>query len=208
MAKNGDVKFPPVVLNERILTSMSRRSVAAHPWHDLEIGPGAPAVFNCVVEIGKGSKVKYELDKTSGLIKVDRVLYSSVVYPHNYGFIPRTLCEDNDPMDVLILMQEPVLPGCFLRARAIGLMPMIDQGEKDDKIIAVCADDPEFRHYKDIKEIPPHRLAEIRRFFEDYKKNENKEVAVNDFLPADAAVEAIKYSMDLYASYIVESLRQ
>ncbi|KAG6725196.1 hypothetical protein I3842_02G020100 [Carya illinoinensis] len=198
--------FPPVVLNERILSSMSRRSVAAHPWHDLEIG--APSVFNCVVEIGKGSKVKYELDKTSGLIKVDRVLYSSVVYPHNYGFIPRTICEDSDPMDVLILMQEPVLPGSFLRARAIGLMPMIDQGERDDKIIAVCADDPEFRHYKDIKEIPPHRLAEIRRFFEDYKKNENKKVDVEDFLPAEAAIEAIKYSMDLYASYIVESLRQ
>jgi inorganic pyrophosphatase len=147
--------------------SMDRRSVAAHPWHDLEIGPEAPEVFNCVVEIGKGSKVKYELDKKSGLIKVDRILYSSVVYPHNYGFIPRTLCEDNDPIDVLVIMQEPVIPGCFLRARAIGLMPMIDQGEKDDKIIAVCADDPEYRHYKDIKELPPHRLAEIRRFFED-----------------------------------------
>ncbi|KAK0604111.1 hypothetical protein LWI29_012139 [Acer saccharum] len=198
----------PVALNERILSSMSHRSVAAHPWHDLEIGPGAPAVFNCVVEIGKGSKVKYELDKATGLIKVDRILYSSVVYPHNYGFIPRTICEDSDPMDVLVLMQEPILPGSFLRARAIGLMPMIDQGERDDKIIAVCADDPEFRHYSDIKELPPHRLAEIRRFFEDYKKNENKRVDVEDFLPAEAAVEAIKYSMDLYASYIVESLRQ
>ncbi|KAK6288070.1 hypothetical protein POUND7_014249 [Theobroma cacao] len=187
--------FPRVALNERILSSMTRRSVAAHPWHDLEIGPGAPAVFNCVVEIGKGSKVKYELDKASGLIKVDRVLYSSVVYPHNYGFIPRTICEDSDPMDVLILMQEPVLPGSFLRARAIGLMPMIDQGEKDDKIIAVCADDPEFRHYTDIKHLPPHRLAEIRRFFEEYKKNENKHVDVEDFLPAESAIQAIKYSM-------------
>ncbi|KAG6769450.1 hypothetical protein POTOM_025086 [Populus tomentosa] len=230
---------PP--LNERILSSMNRRSVAAHPWHDLEIGPEAPKIFNCVIEIGKGGKVKYELDKKTGLIKVDRVLYSSVVYPHNYGFIPRTLCEDNDPMDVLIIMQacclmqpflansphffcdchacvclfaslprislvpshgfktskrvEPVLPGCFLRAKAIGLMPMIDQGEKDDKIIAVCADDPEYRHYNDIKELPPHRLAEIRRFFEDYKKNENKEVAVNDFLPASDAYDAIQHSM-------------
>ncbi|KAG2380127.1 Soluble inorganic pyrophosphatase [Vigna angularis] len=142
-------------LNERILSSLSRRSVAAHPWHDLEIGPGAPMIFNCVVEITKGSKVKYELDKKTGLIKVDRILYSSVVYPHNYGFIPRTLCEDNDPLDVLVLMQEPVLPGCFLRARAIGLMPMIDQ------------------------------------------KNENKEVAVNDFLPASTAVEAIQFSMSV-----------
>ncbi|KAI3871134.1 hypothetical protein MKW98_015034 [Papaver atlanticum] len=195
-------------LNERILSSMSRRAVAAHPWHDLEIGPGAPTIFNCVVEIPRGSKVKYELDKKSGLIKVDRILYSSVVYPHNYGFIPRTLCEDADPLDVLIIMQEPVLPGCFLRAKAIGLMPMIDQGEKDDKIIAVCADDPEYRHYTDIKELPPHRLAEIRRFFEDYKKNENKEVAVNDFLPAEDASKAIQHSMDLYADYIVEALRR
>ncbi|XP_075502290.1 soluble inorganic pyrophosphatase 4-like isoform X1 [Primulina tabacum] len=195
-------------LNERILSSISRKAVAAHPWHDLEIGPGAPIVFNCVVEISKGSKVKYELDKNTGLIKVDRVLYSSVVYPHNYGFIPRTLCEDNDPMDVLVIMQEPVLPGCFLRAKAIGLMPMIDQGEKDDKIIAVCADDPEYRHYTDIKELPPHRLAEIRRFFEDYKKNENKDVAVDEFLPASNAYEAIQGSMDLYAEYIVENLRR
>ncbi|KAH7299802.1 hypothetical protein KP509_24G030500 [Ceratopteris richardii] len=204
----AESNFASPALNSRILTSFTRRSVAAHPWHDLEIGPGAPSVFNCVVEIGKGSKVKYELDKISGLIKVDRVLYSSVVYPHNYGFIPRTLCEDNDPLDVLILMQEPVLPGTFLRARAIGLMPMIDQGEMDDKIIAVCADDPEFVHYNDIHQLPPHRLQEIRRFFEDYKKNENKEVAVNDFLPAANAIEAVNHAMDLYASYIVESLRQ
>ncbi|KAH9542238.1 hypothetical protein CY35_14G105900 [Sphagnum magellanicum] len=188
--------------------SMDRRSVAAHPWHDLEIGPEAPAVFNCVVEIGKGSKVKYETSGMVCVVQVDRILYSSVVYPHNYGFIPRTLCEDNDPIDVLVIMQEPVLPVCFLRARTIGLMPMIDQGEKDDKIIAVCTDDPEYRHYKDIKELPPHRLAEIRQFFEDYKKNENKEVAVNDFLGVESSVEAISHSMDLYASFVVESLRR
>lgn len=187
---------------------MTRRSVAAHPWHDLEIGPDAPVIFNAVIEISKGSKVKYELDKKTGLIKVDRVLYSSVVYPHNYGFVPRTLCEDNDPIDVLVIMQEPILPGCFLRAKAIGLMPMIDQGEKDDKIIAVCADDPEYKDYNDIKDLPPHRLAEIRRFFEDYKKNENKEVAVDDFLPATKAYEAVQHSMNLYADYIVESLRR
>ncbi|KAM7277515.1 hypothetical protein ACFE04_019381 [Oxalis oulophora] len=158
-------------LNERILSSLSRRSVAAHPWHDLEIGPQAPKIFNCVVEITKGSKVKYELDKKTGMIKVDRILYSSVVYPHNYGFVPRTLCEDNDPIDVLVLMQEPVLPGCFLRAKAIGLMPMIDQYLTD-------------------------------------KKNENKEVAVNDFLPSTTATAAIQYSMDLYAEYILHSLRR
>ncbi|RDX70070.1 Soluble inorganic pyrophosphatase 1, partial [Mucuna pruriens] len=222
--EKGEEHRPVPRLNERILSSLSRRSVAAHPWHDLEIGPGAPMIFNCVVEISKGSKVKYELDKKTGLIKVDRILYSSVVYPHNYGFIPRTLCEDNDPLDVLVLMQEPILPGCFLRARAIGLMPMIDQlikqfpfycnrlnnnkfvlltqGEKDDKIIAVCADDPEYKHYTDLKELPPHRLSEIRRFFEDYKKNENKEVAVNEFLPASTAVEAIQYSMSVSLEHL------
>ncbi|KAI3691930.1 hypothetical protein L6452_31733 [Arctium lappa] len=195
-------------LNERILSSLSKRSVAAHPWHDLDIGPEAPQTINVVIEIPKGSKVKYELDKKTGLIKVDRVLYSSVVYPHNYGFIPRTLCEDNDPMDVLVIMQEQVVPGCFLRARAIGLMPMIDQGEKDDKIIAVCADDPEYRHYNDINQLPPHRLAEIRRFFEDYKKNENKEVAVDEFLPSKTAYEAIQHSMDLYGEYIMQTLKK
>jgi inorganic pyrophosphatase len=199
---SAPVAQPP----KRTLSALISRSVAAHPWHDLELGPGAPQVFNCVIEISKGSKVKYELDKKSGLIKVDRVLYSSVVYPHNYGFVPRTLCEDNDPIDVLVLMQEPVLPGAFLRARAIGLMPMIDQGEKDDKVIAVCADDPEFRHYTDIKQLPPHRLKEIQRFFEDYKKNENKQVAVNDFLGAEEAVKAVKHSMDLYCGFIVEGL--
>ncbi|CAL4953504.1 unnamed protein product [Urochloa decumbens] len=219
-AGGDEPERPAPRLNERILSTMSRRSVAAHPWHDLEIGPDAPSVFNVVVEISKGSKVKYELDKKTGLIKVDRVLYSSVVYPHNYGFIPRTLCEDNDPMDVLVLMQEPVLPGCFLRARAIGLMPMIDQGEKDDKIIAVCTDDPEYRHYNDLSELSPHRVQEIRRFFEDYKKNENKEVAVDEVQPAGTARDAIQYSMsvfatsltdllrDLYAQYIMQSLRQ
>ncbi|KAK4397305.1 Soluble inorganic pyrophosphatase 1 [Sesamum angolense] len=159
-------------LNERILSSLSKRSVIAHPWHDIEIGSEAPHIVNCVVEITKGSKVKYELDKKTGMIKVDRVLYSSVVYPHNYGFIPRTLCEDNDPLDILVLMQ----------------------GEKDDKLIAVCADDPEYRHYTDFKQLPPHRLAEIRRFFEDYKKNENKEVAVNAFLSPETAIEVIQNS--------------
>ncbi|CAL9048265.1 unnamed protein product, partial [Musa banksii] len=146
------LSWPP--LNERILSSMCRRSVAAHPWHDLDIGPEAPMIFNCVVEIGRGSKVKYELDKRTGLIKVCLVFYSVACFL--------------DPIDVLVIMQlcgtsEPVIPGCFIRAKAIGLMPMIDQ--KDDKIIAVCADDPEYNHYNDINKLPCHRLAEIRRLY-------------------------------------------
>ncbi|XP_075104285.1 soluble inorganic pyrophosphatase-like isoform X2 [Nicotiana tabacum] len=122
---------PPI--DETILSTMTRKPAPAHPWHDLEIGLGAPKVFNAVIEISMGSKVKDELDKKTGLIKVDRVLYSSVVYPHNYGFIPRTICEDHDPMDVLVIMQ----------------------GAKDDKIIAVRADDPEYRlasHFKDVRQ--------------------------------------------------------
>jgi inorganic pyrophosphatase len=109
------------------------------------------------------SQVKYELDKDTGLCFVDRILYSSVVYPHNYGFIPKTLCEDGDALDVLVLMQEPVVPLCFLRGRPIGVMQMLDQGERDDKLICVHADDPEFKHFTDISQLPAHRLAEIKR---------------------------------------------
>eukprot|EP00002_Diphylleia_rotans_P019606 TRINITY_DN3787_c0_g1_i1.p1 TRINITY_DN3787_c0_g1~~TRINITY_DN3787_c0_g1_i1.p1 ORF type:complete len:189 (-),score=44.81 TRINITY_DN3787_c0_g1_i1:135-701(-) len=184
------------------------RTIASHPWHDLEIGPDTPKVFNAVVEIPKGSKVKYELDKKSGMIRVDRILHSSVVYPHNYGFIPRTLCEDGDPLDVLVLMQEPVLPLSVLRAKAIGLMPMIDQGERDDKIVCVHLDDPEYCEYNDIRELPQHRLNEIRRFFEDYKKNENKEVQVQDFLGATEAAAAVEQSIKLYGEYICSMLRK
>ena len=122
-----------------------------------------PEMFNMVVEIPRGSKVKYELDKDTGLCYVDRILYSSVVYPHNYGFVPKTLCEDGDPLDVLVLMQESVVPMCFLRARPIGVMQMLDQGEQDDKIIAVHADDPEYKSFSDISQLPQHRLLEIRR---------------------------------------------
>eukprot|EP00894_Picocystis_sp_ML_P005451 jgi/Pico_ML_1/55968/g1572.t1 len=182
------------------------RTAASHPWHDLSIGREAPKIFNAVIEIPRGSKVKYELDKVSGLYKVDRVLYSAVHYPHNYGFIPRTLCEDGDPMDVLVLMQEPVLPMVFLRAKAIGVMKMLDQGEQDDKVICVCDGDPEFRHFNDVSELPTHRLQEIRRFFEDYKKNEGKAVLVDEFLGAEAAYDAVKKSMDLYADTLSKQL--
>ncbi|CAL8464620.1 g4155 [Coccomyxa elongata] len=179
------------------------RHAASHPWHDLSIGNEAPSLFNAVIEIPRGSKVKYELDKATGLLYVDRILYSSVVYPHNYGFIPQTLCEDNDPLDVLVLMQESVVPMAFLRAKPIGVMQMIDQGEQDDKIIAVHADDPEFKGFEDIAQLPKHRLAEIRRFFEDYKKNEHKEVKVDEILGREKAEEAIKDAMAMYVEHYV-----
>ena len=119
-----------------------------NPWHDVEIGEQSPEVFNSIIEIPIGSRMKYELDKVTGLLKVDRVLYSAVHYPANYGFIPRTYCDDHDPLDVLVLGQAEVVPLCIVRAKAIGVMQMIDQNEEDDKIIAVHVDDPEYRDFQ------------------------------------------------------------
>jgi inorganic pyrophosphatase len=170
----------------------------SHAWHDVGIGDDAPREFHAVVEIPKNSKIKYELDKETGLIMVDRVLYSSVVYPANYGFIPQTLGDDHDPLDVLVLMQEPVVPLSVLRVKPIGMMTMVDQGENDEKIITVHLDDPEYMDFGHINELPPHRLEELRSFFEDYKKLERKEVAVQDFLGPDQAVAAVQHCMQLY----------
>jgi len=170
-----------------------------HAWHDISPGPHLPREFYSVIEIPFGSSVKYELDKQSGLIKLDRVLYSAVYYPANYGFIPQTLAEDDDPLDVLVLCQEAVVPLTLIHARAIGLMTMIDSGKKDHKIIAVATQDPEFNSYTEADEMPEHRLTMLRRFFLDYKQLEGKAVEVDAIQPAKHALPVIEDALARYS---------
>ena len=172
-----------------------------HPWHDVTPGENLPSEFNAIVEIPMGSSVKYELDKRTGLIRMDRVLYSAVYYPANYGFIPQTLAEDDDPLDVLVLCQEPVAPLTLVEARAIGLMTMIDSGKKDHKVLAVAVHDPEFNGFNQASELPPHRLSMLRRFFQDYKTLEGKAVEVDDLTPADFAFPVIKDALERYSEH-------
>src|SRR3954465_999919 len=170
-----------------------------HPWHDVTPGEDVPQEYNAIIEIPFGSSVKYELDKQSGLIKLDRVLYSAVYYPANYGFIPQTLAEDDDPLDVLVLCQETVTPLTLIHARTIGLMTMLDQGKKDHKIIAIATEDPEFNSYREAAEMPPHRLTMLRRFFQDYKQPEGKAAAAHEIEPAKAAFPIIEDALHRYS---------
>src|SRR3954466_9591665 len=170
-----------------------------HPWHDSYVDNSmAGSAFPVVIEIPKGSKNKYELDKETGLLRLDRVLYSAVHYPADYGFIPRTYCDDDDPRDALVLGQEPVYPLTIVEARAIGVMRMRDEKGVDDKIVAVSVRDPWFAHYTDKGQLPPHVLRQVRRFFEDYKVLENKQVIVEDMLGPDEAVAIIADALELY----------
>lgn len=166
-----------------------------HPWHHVSYGENVPEKVNGIIEIPKNSRAKYELDKQSGMLMLDRVLYSSINYPANYGFIPRTYCDDGDPLDILVISQIDIVPMCLVEAKVIGVMRMLDGGEMDDKIIAVAANDMSVNHINDISELPPHSLLELRSFFEDYKKLENKEVIVEDFQDHKVAMEVIKQSI-------------
>jgi len=170
----------------------------ANPWHDVSYGEDAPNIVNGIIEIPKGSRAKYELDKDSGMIKLDRVLYSSVYYPANYGFIPRTYCDDHDPLDILVICQIDLIPMCLVEAKVIGVMRMIDGGEADDKIIAVAAGDPSVNHINDISELPQHFISEMRSFFEDYKKLENKTVIVEEFQDNVVAKEIVQKAIEDY----------
>jgi inorganic pyrophosphatase len=169
-----------------------------NPWHHVEIGEQYPEVVQAVIEIGKGTKGKYELDKKTGMLRLDRVLPCSSHYPANYGFIPQTLGEDNDPMDILVLSQVAIQPMCIINARVIGVMRMIDENEGDDKIIAVACGDNSVAHLNQMSDLPLPAQSELRHFFEEYKKLENKVVIVEKFEDADAAKEIIRKSVKNY----------
>ena len=169
-----------------------------HPWHNVVPGPEVPRFVNGIIEIPKGSKGKYELDKASGLLRLDRVLFSSVHYPANYGFIPQTYCDDKDPLDILVICSIDVFPRCLIEAKVIGAMEMRDGDERDDKIIAVARHDMSVNHMNDISELPPHTLVELRRFFEDYKMLEHKEVTVEQFMDREKAYDIVNEAVQLY----------
>src|SRR5215471_1026077 len=170
-----------------------------HPWHDCDIdSTQVGKSFPAIIEIPKGSTNKYELDKETGLLRLDRVLYSAVYYPADYGFIPRTYCDDGDPLDVLVLAQEPVYPLTIVEARAIGVMRMRDEKGSDDKIVAVSVNDPAFADYTDKDQLPSHILREVQRFFQDYKVLEHKKVVIEDLLGPVEAVSIIRDALELY----------
>ncbi len=176
----------------------------SHPWHEVSIGKKVPELVNGIIEIPKNHRAKYELDKESGMLKLDRVLYSSINYPANYGFIPKTFCDDGDPLDILVLSQIEIVPMCMVEAKVIGVMSMIDADEQDDKIIAVAANDMSVNHINDIKELPEHHLKELRSFFEDYKKLEHSPDAVVEYFKGRKdAFKIIRKAID---DYIAEFL--
>lgn len=170
----------------------------SHPWHGVATGDQAPRTVTAVIEIPQGSRAKYEIDKESGLLKLDRVIYSSFYYPCNYGFIPRTYGDDKDPLDILVITSMPVQALCLMDAKVIGVMRMIDSGDADDKIIAVAANDPSVNYYNNIEQLPRHFFDELRHFFEEYKRLENKSVVVNEFQDKATALQIIEAGIKSY----------
>ena len=175
-----------------------RTTQVLHPWHGATPGKKCPEIVNALIEIPQGSRTKYEIDKPTGLLKLDRVIYSSFHYPVNYGFIPQTLGEDGDPLDILVLCSQSIQSLCLVEAKVIGNMQMIDTGEKDDKIIAVALKDPSVNHISSLEEMPRHFMSELRNFFEQYKVLEEKEVLIENFQNADAAYRIINEATELY----------
>jgi len=171
-----------------------------HPWHGAHYGDKAPEVVNALIEIPQGSRAKYEIDKKTGLLKLDRVIFSSFHYPINYGFIPQSLGEDGDPLDILVLCSESIQPLCLVEANVIGNMQMIDTGVQDDKIIAVAAKDPTVNYISQISELPPPLLSILKNYFEQYKALENKQVAIDNFQPKETALQVIAASITRYQS--------
>jgi inorganic pyrophosphatase len=169
-----------------------------HPWHGAHYGENAPQTVNGLIEIPQGSRAKYEVDKATGLLRLDRVIYSSFHYPINYGFIPQTLGQDGDPLDILVLCSQSIQSLCLVEATVIGNMQMIDQGIQDDKIIAVATRDPSVNHYQKTDDLPQHFLQELRNFFEQYKVLENKKVEIDNFQDKDTAYRVITEAIDLY----------
>ena len=169
-----------------------------HPWHGVSAGESSPRIVNAVIEIPQGSRQKYEIDKSSGLLKLDRVIYSSFYYPVNYGFIPQTYGDDKDPLDILVISSLSIQPLCLVQAKVIGVMQMIDGGDADDKIIAVANNDPGVNYINNIEEMPKHFFSELRQFFEEYKKLENKTVSVNEFQDKAMALKIIEEAILFY----------
>jgi len=169
-----------------------------HPWHGAHYGEKAPEVVNALIEIPQNSKTKYEIDKQTGLLKLDRVIYSSFHYPINYGFIPQTLGKDGDPLDILVICSEQIQSLCLVEANVIGNMQMMDTGLIDDKIIAVAAKDPGVNYITGIDVVPPHFFSVLKNYFEQYKVLEDKKVEINDFQDKKEAFAVINESIEYY----------
>jgi inorganic pyrophosphatase len=181
------------------------QTTVAHPWHGVSPGEQIPRLVNAIIEIPQGSRAKYEIDKASGLLIMDRVIYSSFHYPINYGFIPKTYGDDHDPLDILVLSSINIQPMCIVEAKVIGVMQMIDNGEADDKIIAVANNDVSVNHINNVEEMPEHFFKEVRHFFEDYKKLENKTVVVEEFGDKAMALKVIQQAIDFYKTSFLDN---